>query len=98
MLADLYIHDRVNAQRAMVEAYAARLLEPGNAWNWRRWAYTQAAWGEATGALRSIDRYRALSARSPVDDPGLQRLEAALRRTQKVVDANGEVKLNPSPF
>jgi hypothetical protein len=98
VLADLYIHNRVNAQRAMVEAYAARLLEPGNAWNWRRWAYTQAAWGEATGALRSIDRYRALSARSPVDDPGLQRLEAALRRTQKVVDANGEVKLNPSPF
>lgn len=97
-LADLYIHDRASGQRAMIEAYAARVLAPSDAWNWRRWAYTQAAWGEAIGALHSIDRYRQLSRGHPIADPGADRLEAALRRIEKGVNANGEVELNPSPF
>jgi hypothetical protein len=65
---------------ALIEAFAARLLAPGDAMNWRLWAFLQNYWGRDAEALRSLERYFALGGARAAGDRAALGLAENIRR------------------
>jgi len=77
LLADLLYSRRQMLATAQMEAYAARVIAPDTASNWRRWAEVQLSTNRQRQAALSLDRYFALAGAS-----GERDAEAHYWRTQ----------------
>jgi hypothetical protein len=63
-----------------VEAFAARVLDPGSPAAWRRWAIVLARENRQRESIAALDRYLALRPQAAMDDPDALRLRALQQR------------------
>src|SRR5207247_6428217 len=61
LMADLRLARNPQDPEGAIAAYAARVIEPGEPWAWRRWAMVQTQRQRYLEALKSFDRYFALA-------------------------------------
>jgi hypothetical protein len=79
--------------RVLMEGFALIALAPEDPMAWRRWAFLQASFGEMTGTLHSLARYRQLAPRAAETDRGATWLEAEARRREPFVQGGGQLVL-----
>ena len=77
LLAELLHLTPGGDEPAIIEAFAARVLEPGNPDAWRRWGLIQAGTGRPAQAVRSLEHARELRRGPP--DPIVERALGLLR-------------------
>jgi hypothetical protein len=80
ILADLLLMRPATGSEGEVEAFAARVLDPGSAVAWRRWAIVLANENRQRESIAALDRYLALRPRAAMDDPDALRLRALQQR------------------
>ena len=68
LLADLTLAHEPSRIQGAVEAFAVRVLAPGDASAWRRWAAVQMVFAHDEQASRSLERYFALGGREAERD------------------------------
>jgi hypothetical protein len=76
LCADLMLRDVRYTVDGQVEAYAARLLAPGSATAWRRWAFVLAEENRQDQSIAALDRYFQLDSLAAVHDRDAVRLRA----------------------
>jgi hypothetical protein len=79
MLAGVLVDVPSNLESATIEAYAARVLAPGEARNWWRWGYVQYRANRFVQAVPTLERYLAMPGRDPDDEADARRLLEILR-------------------
>jgi hypothetical protein len=79
-LADLVFQRPETGSEGEVEAFAARVLDPGSPAAWRRWAIVLAKENRQRESIAALDRYLALRPRAAMDDPDALRLRALQQR------------------
>jgi len=80
LLADLLLVRPATFRAGALEAFAARLLAPGDAWAWRRWGFVQAIQGRNTQAREALERYLALAGEQARNDVEAHELLREIRR------------------
>lgn len=82
LAADVMLLRPATRTEGQVEAYAARLLAPGEPSNWRRWAFVLGQENRVGPALEAFERYQDLAPAAWAADPESQRLRSMLERMQ----------------
>ena len=80
LLADLLLAHERTRDEGQLEAYAARVLAPGEGLHWRRLAYLFASTDRHPEALAALARYAELDPGNASRDRDAQRLRALLVR------------------
>jgi hypothetical protein len=79
-LAALLLASPASKQEGALEAYAYRVLSPGEPDAWRKWASAQLAFEQYGPALESLERYVALAGARGSNDGEARRVIESLRR------------------
>ena len=76
VLAQLLLMRADTEGEGEVEAFAERVLDPGSALAWRRWALVLAKENRQRQSIAALDRYMKLRPQAALDDPEAQKLRA----------------------
>jgi hypothetical protein len=94
LLAELSFGDPGRRTRLLLEAFATVALAPEDPRTWRRWAFVQASFGEMTGGLHSLARYRQLDPERARTDRAAAWLEGEMRRREPSAPHGGQLELD----